>query len=124
MAHKSKMPSQRQLRVGEQIKHILAQSMQRGNFYHESIDVARITVTEVRTSPDLRNATAFIIVADGDTEAAVRALNEQRTMFQKDIAQQSTTKFTPKIIFKEDYAFAQAGRIEDLLNDITYSDQE
>jgi len=122
--HKSKMPSQRQLRVGEQIKHILAQSMQRGNFYHDDIDAARITITEVRPSPDLRNATAFIIVADGDTAAAVDALNAQRSIFQKEIASQSTTKFTPKVVFKEDYAFAQAGRIEDLLNDITYSDQE
>lgn len=118
------MPSQRQLRVGEQIKHILAQSMSRGDFYHENVDASRITVTEVRASPDLRNATAFIIVAEGDTAEAVRALNDQRGQFQKDIAAQSTTKFTPKIIFKEDHAFANAGRIEDLLSGITYSDQD
>jgi len=120
------MPSQRQLRVGEQLKHIIAETLQRGHFGHEDLlDCGHITVTEVRASPDLRNATAYIVVYnDDDINPVIKALNAESSVFQKDIGSQSNMKFTPRISFKEDYSFAQAGRIEDVLKDITYPTDE
>jgi ribosome-binding factor A len=60
-SHRSAEPSQRQLRVGEQLRHIIAETMQRGHFHHEVLMNSGITVTEVRVSPDLKNATAYVI---------------------------------------------------------------
>ena len=67
--HTAKGPSQRQLRVGEQIRQTLAEILQRGHFDHPDLldNASEITVTEVRTSPDLKNATAYIIGLGGNS---------------------------------------------------------
>lgn len=120
-----KAPSQRQLRVGEQLKHILCDTLARGRFQNPLLlDAARITLTEVQASPDLRNATAYVVPLEGkDMSAMLKALNDEAYVFQKEIARQGTTKFTPRIYFKADDVFGEAQRIEDLLRGITYSDQ-
>ena len=120
-------PSQRQLRVGESFRHIIAETMTRGHF-HDAIllDVAsKVTVTEVVPSPDLRQATAYVIsLGGGDMEAILPALNNNANVFQRDINAQSNLKFTPKVRFKEDTSFEKAQKLDALLNTIEYSDQE
>lgn len=121
-----KGPSQRQLRVGEQLKHILSETMARGHFQNPILlDAGRVTVTEVRASPDLRNATAYVMPLGGeDITDVIQALNEEAFMFQKEIGRQSNLKFTPRVYFKADEVFGEAQKIEDLLKNITYSDQD
>lgn len=116
----SKEPSQRQLRVGEQLRHIIAETMQRGHFHDEALmDAGKITVTEVRVSPDLKNAKAYVMtLGGGDMEAVLPALNAEAHVFQKEINRQSSLKFTPKIRFVGDETFDEADRIETLLRDI------
>lgn len=125
--NKAKAPSQRQLRVGEQIRHIVSEVMQRGLFHKDGLLSANhITVSEVRTSPDLKNATAYVIGhGDKNMDSILKALNEESHIFQKEINRQSNLKFTPKIRFVVDHSFEQAQRIEDILKEVSLPpDQE
>ena len=120
-------PSQRQLRVGEQIRHIIAQTLQRGHFRDELLinASADITVTEVRPSPDLKQATAYVISLGGkNMEALIPALNNNAPQFQKDINAQSNMKFTPKVRFKIDTSYEEVQKLENIFGSIEYSDQE
>ncbi|MEM9468828.1 MAG: 30S ribosome-binding factor RbfA [Pseudomonadota bacterium] len=120
-------PSQRQLRVGEQLRHIIAEVMQRGHFHDKLLieSAGNVTVTEVRPSPDLRQATAYIIPLGGEKlDDYLPALNDSSAVFQKEINKQLNMKFTPRITFKEDNSFDNAQRLEEILGKITYSDQE
>jgi ribosome-binding factor A len=120
-------PSQRQLRVGEQLRHIIAETLQRGHFRDEIlIDLASaVTVTEVRTSPDLKQATAYVISLGGeDMDKILPALNHNAPAFQKDINAKANLKFTPKIRFKHDSSFENVQKLDALLSNIKYSDQE
>lgn len=120
-------PSQRQLRVGEQIRHIMAETLQRGHFHDEMLinNASIVTVTEVRPSPDLRQATAYVISLGGeDMEKILPALNENAAVFQKDINAKATLKFTPRVRFKLDTSFESVQKLDALLSNITYSDQE
>jgi len=120
-------PSQRQLRVGEQIRHIMAETLARGHFHDEVlIDLAaNITVTEVRPSPDLKQATAFVISLGGqEMDKLLPALNNNAAIFQKDINAKSNLKFTPKVRFKEDESFEAVQKLDSILSNIKYSDQE
>ncbi|MCI5060700.1 MAG: 30S ribosome-binding factor RbfA [Alphaproteobacteria bacterium] len=120
-------PSQRQLRVGEQLRHIIAETMSRGHF-HEAIllDAGNnITVTEVRPSPDLKQATAYVISLGGlQMDELLPALNNSASIFQKDINANSNLKFTPKVRFKEDTSFENVQKLDEILSNIQYSDQE
>lgn len=122
----SNEPSQRQLRVGEQLRHIVADTLQRGHFHHDILmNAGRITVSEVRVSPDLKNATAYVISLGGeDMTPVIEALNECTNLFQKEFGRQANLKFTPRIRFKTDDSFDYAQRIECLLKDISTSNQE
>lgn len=114
-------PSQRQLRVGEQLRHIIAETLRRGHFHHEALlDAGKITVTEVRTSPDLKHATAFVMALGGeDMDKILPALNDAASVFQKDIGRQAQMKFTPKLRFMMDHSFDEARHIENILQDIS-----
>ncbi len=118
-------PSQRQLRVGEQLKHIIAESLQRANLQHESLqNIAMLSITEVRPSPDMRQATAYVVsLQDENIEEAVKALNEEHYVFQKEIGRQMSMKFTPKVHFKADHSFENSQRINKILNEIKHSDE-
>jgi ribosome-binding factor A len=127
MKHAQQGPSQRQLRVGEQLRHIIAETMARGHFHDEAlIDGASVvTVTEVRPSPDLKQATAFVIALGGENmDTILPALNDDAAIFQKDINAKSNLKFTPRITFKHDTSFDKAQKLESILSNIEYSDQE
>lgn len=120
-------PSQRMLRVGEQIKHVLAESLARGHFYDPLLmdHAATITVTEVRVSPDLKHATAYCISLGGQLmDQLLPALNEEAFNFQKEINRQTQLKFTPKLQFRKDETFDKAQRLEGIINNLKYSDQE
>ncbi len=116
-------PSQRQLRVGEQIRHLIAETLQRGHFHDESLlDTSQISVSEVRAAPDLRNATAYVVgLGDTNIEDIIPALNNATHIFQKDINAHSNLKFTPRIHFTTDKSFERSKRIDELLGDITYA---
>ena len=119
-------PSQRQLRVGEQMRHIISETMARGRFHDEILlDIAGgVTVTEVRPSPDLRQATAYVIsLGGGNMDKILPALNNNAVVFQKDINKNATLKFTPRIRFMLDGSFAEAQKLDELLSTIEYSDQ-
>lgn len=118
---KGGLPSQRQRRVGEQIRHIIAESLQRGHFQSEILvkESHTVTVTEVRPSPDLRNATAYIMTLGGfNIDEILPALNEEAQSFQKEINRKSNLKFTPRLRFVTDDSFEEANRIEEILRDL------
>ena len=111
-------PSQRQLRVGEQLRHVVMETLQRGKFNDMSLlDIAQsVSITEVKTSPDLKNATAFVIkTGGGDIEQILEALNLSAQVFQREFAKKLQMKFTPKIKFKYDDTFDNARRIDEIL---------
>ncbi len=118
--HSSSEPSQRQLRVGEQLRHIIAETLQRGHFHQEELfDIQGITVTEVQTSPDLKHAIAYVISLGGaDMDAILPALNADAHVFQKDIGRQANLKFTPRVKFRLDESFENSQRINQLLHDL------
>ncbi len=128
MRNKESGPSQRQLRVAEQIRHALVETLQRGKFNEEVlIDAAPlVTVAEVRTTPDLKNATAYIMpLGQDNVEEIVDALNNSAYYFQKQVNRSSNLKFTPRIAFKIDDTFDEAAKIDELLKNIPkYADEE
>lgn len=119
-------PSQRQLRVGEQIRHIIAQTLQRGHFHSEILiqNSSTVTVSEVRASPDLKYAKAYVMTLGGkDIAEILSALNDEAKTFQKDIARQANLKFTPRISFVTDDSFDHAQRIESILKGFSNKDE-
>ena len=121
MQHTPHGPSQRQLRVGEQIKHLIAETLSRGHFHTEELFrlAQNVTVTEVRISPDLKNATAYVIALGGKNMSDVLpALNEEAYAFQKEIGHKLKLRFTPRVRFVEDQSFEKATRIETILHEL------
>ena len=122
----SKGPSQRQLRVGEQIKQIIAEVLTRGDFYHEAlINAGHITVGEVRVTPDLRQAKAYVMSLGGENmDEIIPALNEESQSFSKEINRVSNMKFTPKVRFVRDESFEEAQKIDELLRSVHIPNDE
>ena len=109
-------PSQRQLRVGEALRHALVDILARGELRDPALAGAQVTVTEVRISPDLRAATAFVLpFGGGDAEALARGLNHAAGYFRKALADAVDLRVAPTIRFEPDRAFGQADRVETLL---------
>ena len=108
--------SQRQLRVGELIKQSLGQIFLRGEAKVPTLETKNITVTEVRMSPDLKNARAYVIPLGGkDTEKAVNVLTEFSHRIRKTLAKKINMKFLPKVYFVGDKSFDYAEKIEKLI---------
>jgi len=121
--HRSKNsePSQRQRRVGEQLRHILSEVLQRGHFNDELLinKSNTIIVSEVRPSPDLKHARAYVMSLNGENmEDLIPALNANAHVFQKEMSKGTNLEFTPKVKFVTDTSFAEAQHIENLLRDI------
>lgn len=113
-----KAPSQRQLRVGEELRHALAWILERGEVRDPGLHGMSVTVTEVSASPDLRNATAYVMSLGGeDMEGALGALNRAASFLRHRIAQQIELKYVPRLTFKADTSFDQAQHIDELLHD-------
>lgn len=112
----SKMPSQRQLRVGEQVRHILSDIFFREEMHEDELRGVSITVSLVKISPDLKNATAYVTPLGGEnSETVVRALNTIAPYLRKLMNKQMVLKYSPKIFFKLDQSFEEAHRINTLL---------
>ena len=113
------MRSQRQLRVGEEIRHALATLFMRGDipWPHGMTGMPDITVTEVQVSPDLKNATVFVMPLGGQKLAeTVKALNHIVGHFRHEVAQVITLRYTPKLRFSADNSFTYAQKIDDILH--------
>ena len=121
MAHKPSTPEQqsvRVLKVGERVRHILSELLARGEAHDLVLSATTISVTEVRMSPDLRNAKAYVKPLLGEEEAVVlKALRTNTAFFQREVAKRLGLKFAPKLSFRADESFDEASRIEQLLND-------
>ena len=109
-------PSQRQLRVGELVRHTLAEVLARGDVHDPVLAGHLITVPEVRMTPDLRLATIFVMPLGGrDTTAVIAALEHNKRYLRGVIARSVNLKFAPDIRFRIDDRFDEAERIEKLL---------
>lgn len=114
----ARAPSQRQLRVGEEVRHALAQALERGELRDPVVKGVAITVTEVRLSPDLKNATAFVVpLGGGDAKPIVQALNRASAFLRGWVGKHVKLRHTPRIGFEADLSFDEAQRIENVLND-------
>jgi ribosome-binding factor A len=115
----SKTPTQRQLRVGEEIRHSIAWALERGEVRDHAIVGVSITVTEVRISPDLKNATVFVIpLGGGDQEeitAVTDGLNRAAPFFRRMIAKQLELRAVPRLKFIPDVSFDKASEIDALM---------
>lgn len=113
-------PSQRQLRVGEQVRHLIAETLSRGHFQSEKLFrlAQNVTVSEVRVSPDLKNATAYVSALGRGLDEILPALNGEAQAFQKEIAHRLKLRFTPRIRFVADESFEKANRIEEILHEL------
>ena len=114
-AGKAKTP--RQLRVGEELRHVLAQVLERGEMRDPDLRGVSITVTEVDMSPDLRNATAFVMpLAGADRERVLAALRRAAPWFRAQVAQRMELRHAPDFRFELDRSFDHAHRIGELLH--------
>jgi ribosome-binding factor A len=109
-------PSQRQLRVGEVVRHTLADLLSRGEIHDPVIEGHMITVPEVRMTADLRLATIYVMPLGGrDANAVLAAFNRNARFLRGEIARRVNLKFAPEIRFRIDERFEEAERIEKLL---------
>lgn len=114
MAH---APSQRQLRVAEEIRHVLAALFARREFRDPELADANLTVTEVRTSPDLRHATVFVMrLGRSDVGALLPALARAAPFLRREVARGVRLKFAPDLHFQPDQALDNAMRIDALMH--------
>ena len=109
-------PNQRQLRIGELIRHALADLLARGDIHDEVLAKHVITVPEVRLSTDLKLATCFVMpLGGGDIAPVLKALNAHKKYIRGEIAHRVNLKFAPDIRFLQDESFAEAERVDALL---------
>ena len=114
-----KKPSVRQLRVGEELRHVLAEVLGRGELRDPNLRGRAITVTEVRVSPDLKRAIAFVTpLGDESTDSGVlMALGRASSYLQGEIGRRIRLKFTPRLSFEFDDRFEYASKIDNLLRE-------
>ena len=108
--------SVRTLRVGEQVRHVLSEILQRGDVHDETLARHLVSVTEVRMSPDLRHATVFVKPLLGkDEDAVLKALRTNTAYLQREVASRVQTKYAAKLKFLADESFDEGSHIDSLL---------
>jgi ribosome-binding factor A len=108
--------SQRQLRVGETVRHAIADILAQGSVHDPDLDGHIVTVPEVRMSPDLKLATVYVMPLGGrDTDVVIAALERNKKFLRGEVARRVNLKFSPDIRFRVDERFDEAERIEKLL---------
>jgi len=121
-------PSQRQLRVGEELRHALSEIFARGDLRDPDLTGRSITVTEVRASPDLRNVTAYVTLLGGvalnarnpeedPNDALLAALARSAPFLRARLAEMVQLRYSPKLFFAIDTSFEAARRIEEVLRE-------
>ncbi|HEX9770611.1 MAG TPA: 30S ribosome-binding factor RbfA [Kiloniellales bacterium] len=115
-ASRSRSPSQRQLRVGEEIRHALVRVLGRGDLHDPLLSEANVTVTQVEVSPDLKNATAFVVPLGGShIDEIVGALNRAAGYLRGQLGREIQLRYTPRVVFEPDLSFDRADEVERLL---------
>lgn len=113
-----KPPSQRQKRVAEEIRHALAMVLERGDLRDPVLAATPITITEVRISPDLRNATSFVTpLGGGDVKPVLEALKRARSFLRHELATRIEMRYVPNLFFEADTSFDTFQRIDTILHD-------
>jgi ribosome-binding factor A len=109
-------PSQRQLRVGEALRHALADILFRNEIQDPELAGVSVTITQVKPSPDMRYATVYCEPLGGENaEVVIKALNRHKGFLRGEMGHRLTMKFTPELRFIEDASFAEALKIETIL---------
>ena len=109
-------PSQRQLRVGEMLRHALADVLRENDIRDPDLEGVSVTITQVKPSPDMRYATVYCEPLGGENaNAIVAALNRHKGFLRGEMGHRITMKFTPDLRFVEDRSFAEAQKIETIL---------
>jgi ribosome-binding factor A len=109
-------PSQRQQRVAELVRHALAEVLSRGDIQDDVLTRHVITIPEVRMSPDLKLATAYVMPLGGrDEDAVLKALDKNKKVLRQEVARRVNLKFAPDLRFLRDESFDEAARIDALL---------
>ena len=110
--------SVRTLRVGEQVRHVLSEILQRGDVHDATLAKHVVSITEVRMSPDLRHATVFVKPLLGkDEEAVLKALRTNTAYLQRECAHRIRMKYAAKLKFLVDESFDEGSHIDQLLRD-------
>ena len=119
---RGRAPSVRQLRVGEEIRHCLSAILNRGDLHDPDLRDVSITVSEVRVSPDLRNATVFVMPLGGDVgadrtrdRAVIEALGRAASYLRGRIGREIHLKYLPRLSFQRDTSYDTATRVSDIL---------
>ena len=108
--------SVRTLRVGEQVRHVLSEILQRGDVHDDTLTNHLVSVTEVRMSPDLRHATVFVKPLLGkDEDVVLKALRTNTAYLQREVASRVQTKYAAKLKFLADESFDEGSHIDSLL---------
>jgi ribosome-binding factor A len=116
--HANEDQSVRLLKVGERVRHVLSELLTRQQVHDDTLSGHTVSVTEVRMSPDLRQARVYVKpLLGGDEEQVLKALRQNTAYLQREVAQRLGLRFAPKLKFLADESFDEAGRIERLLND-------
>mgnify|MGYP004516752441 CR=1 FL=1 len=116
--HTNEDQSIRLLKVGERVRHLLSELLTRQSVHDDTLTAHTVSVTEVRLTPDLRQARAYVKPLLGGDEAEVlKALQRNTAYLQREVAQRLGLKFAPKLSFLADESFEEAGRIDQLLSD-------
>lgn len=117
MKSQSKGPSQRQLRVSENLRHELSEIFTRVDIRDDDLKGVIITVTEVRTSPDMRNATAFVMPLGGSrSDEIITAIERHKKFLRGELSRRVHLKYMPELSFKLDESYDNSGRISEILN--------
>ena len=113
----AKGPSQRGLRVGELVRHRLAEMLSRGEIHDDVLAGHVISISEVRMSPDLKLATVYVMPLGGkDVQVVIKALARNAKFMRAEVARAVNLKFAPELRFLEDKSFEEATRIDRLLD--------
>lgn len=129
MGKRNQEPTQRQLRVGEEIRHALAMIIERGELRDPELDSVSITVTEVRASPDLKFATAFVIPLGGgnagsNASSIVAPLDRAASFLRRRVGEIVRLRYVPKLRFEADTTFDYAQHIDGVLQDARLGDAD
>ena len=109
-------PSQRQLRVGEMLRHALADILRQNDIRDPDLDGVSVTITQVKPSPDMRYATVYCEpLGGGNAKEVIAALNRHKGFLRGEMGHRIATKFTPELRFVEDESFAEALKIDTIL---------
>lgn len=112
----ARAPSQRQLKVGELVRHALAEIFSRGEVLDEVIERHSLTVPEVRMSPDLKVATCYVMpLGGGEAGTVVKHLEQHKRFLRGEVAKRVSLRYMPELRFREDTSFEASSRIDELL---------